>query len=107
MIPVTAISQVFDAIQKARTGASAFCTNFFPVQTKLQAWIEHGELFAEARDGIAFFIRRDQDFWHWYFCAADLGALEREAPRSQRLKTEPVVVDMVGKEGTLDELLKL
>ena len=45
MSPVTASSQVFDAIQKAKTGASAFCTNFFPVQAKLEGWINHGELF--------------------------------------------------------------
>ncbi len=106
MTPVTASSQVFDAIQKAKTGASAFCTNFFPVQAKLDAWIKHGELFVEARDGAVFFFRREQNFWHWYFCAGDAAALRRETQISPALKTEAVVTDLVGKAGTMDELLK-
>ncbi len=105
MSPVTASSQVFDAIQKAKTGASAFCTNFFPVQAKLEGWIKHGELFAESREGTAFFYRKDCNFWHWYFCAADEGALKREATTSSVLKNDSVVVDVIGKIGTLDALL--
>ena len=105
MSPVTASTQVFDVIQKAKTGASAFCTNFFPVQAKLDGWIKHGELFTESREGAAFFYRKEQDFWHWYFCAADTGTLRRETESSSILKNEPVVVDVVGKNGTLGELL--
>ncbi len=105
MSPVTASSQVFDAIQKAKTGASAFCTNFFPVQSKLDAWIKHAELFEETREGAAFFFRKDQDFWHWYFCAADTGVLKREAQSSSVLRSEPTVVDLVGRNGTMAELL--
>lgn len=105
MSPVTASSQVFDAIQKAKTGASAFCTNFFPVQAKLDAWIRNGELFEETRERAAFFFRKDQDFWHWYFCAADAGVLKQETQKSSVLKSEPVVVDLVGKNGLIDGLL--
>src|SRR5215813_9645301 len=97
MSPVTASSQVFDAIQKAKTRASAFCTNFFPVQAKLEEWIKHGELYEETREGAAFFFRKDQGFWHWYFCAADTGALKRETASSPVIQGEPMVVDVVGR----------
>src|SRR5271167_2132215 len=106
MSPLTATRQVYDAIQNVKTGATAFCTNFFPAQAKLDGWIGHGELFAESLHETAFFFRRDRGFWHWYFCAADPAALTRQTASSPVLKSEPMVVDLVGKEETLDDLLK-
>ena len=44
MKPVATVSEVFDAIQRAKAGAPDFCTNFFPVQKKVQDWIDHDEL---------------------------------------------------------------
>jgi len=105
MSPVTAVGQVFDAMQKAKTGAPAFCTNFFPVQGKLQGWIDHGELQAELRDGSAFFLRKDRDFWHLYFCVVNAAALQRELTTLPGLTRERLAVDLVGKEGALDGLL--
>jgi len=105
MSPVTANSQVFDAIQEAKSAAPAFCTNFFPVAAKLDGWIQRGELYRETSQGAAFFFRRDQDFWHWYFSAADSDALMRHARTSHILQKDPVVVDLVGKDGILDDLL--
>ena len=107
MRPVTAVSHVFEAIQQAKTGASAFCTNFFPVQGRLQGWIDHGELLTEFRDGSAFFLRKDRDFWHFYFCAANVPSLERAMPTLPSLKSERAAVDLVGKEGALDGLLSV
>jgi hypothetical protein len=106
MLRITTSSEVFDLIQKAKTGAAAFCTNFFPVQPKLDSWIAHGELFAEARDSAAFFYRKDRDFWHWYYCARDLGALARESKSSRSLTSQPMVVDVVGREGALDNVVE-
>jgi ribosomal protein S18 acetylase RimI-like enzyme len=105
MSPITAVSQVFDAIQKAKTGASAFCSNFFPVEGKLQAWIDHGELLGELREGVVFFLRRDRDFWHLYFCAVNLPTLQRELRTPSGLSRERVTVDLVGREGSLNDLL--
>ena len=48
MIPVRTVDEVFTAIQQVKAAAPAFCTNFFPVQKKLQGWIEHGELKCES-----------------------------------------------------------
>jgi ribosomal protein S18 acetylase RimI-like enzyme len=96
--------QVLDAIQKARAGAAAFCTNFFPVESKLQGWIDHRELFAEWHPGAAFFFRTDRDFRHFYFCAADGAALEQGIASSPGLKDGPVTTDLVGSGSTLEHL---
>ena len=105
MTPIQTPGQVFDAIQRAKAGATAFCTNFFPVESKLQGWIDHGELFAELRDGATFFFRKDRDFLHFYFCAADLAALQREIAASPGLKTERVMTDLVGNESAVNDML--
>jgi len=107
MAPVTTVAQVFDALQGAKAGASAFCTNFFPAHAKVQGWIDHGELLGELRDLSAFFLRKDRDFWHLYFCAANVAALQREVSAIPSLRTERVAVDLVGSEAVLGELLKV
>jgi hypothetical protein len=107
MTPIGKVTEVFDAIQKAREGASGFVTNFFPVQQKLQGWVDHGELFVEFRDGSAFFWRKDRDFWHLYFCAASLASLKHAVTGLTGLKSEPVIMDIVGNEAALGDLLAL
>ena len=107
MGPVTTITQVFDAVQRAKAGAPAFCTNFFPVHGKVQGWIDHGELLGEIRGQSAFFLRKDRDFWHLLFCAPDVAALQREITAIPSLKTERVAVDLVGSGAVLVELLKV
>jgi len=105
MSPIKEIGQAFEGIQQAKIGAPAFCTNFFPVQTKLQGWIDHGELLAERRAGAVFFLRKDHEFWHLYFCAADVPTLQREMATLSSLSGERVVVDLVGREGALEGML--
>ena len=101
------MAEVLDAMQRAKAGAAAYCTNFFPTQPKLQGWIDHGELLGEFRDRSAFFARKDRDFWHWYFCAPDAGTLEREVAELPFLRTERVAVDLVGNEASLGDLLRV
>ena len=107
MIPVTTVAQVFEAIQTAKAGAEAFCTNFFPTQAKLRVWIEHGELFGEFRDHAAFFRRKDRDFWHLYFCASDVATLRGELNVLPSLKSERVAVDLVGSEAGVGDLVSV
>src|SRR5688572_2261875 len=101
MKPVTTVSQVFDAIQHAKAGAPDFCTNFFPVQKKVQDWIDHGELRGAFRSDAVFFFRRDRDFWHLYYCAASKTALEREISGVPEIGNERVVLDLVGNEAAV------
>jgi len=105
MSPLQTPGQVFDAVQQAKAGATGFCTNFFPVELKLQAWIDHGELLVEQHDGAALFFRTDRDFRHFYFCAANPVALEQGMAAVPALKTERVTTDLVGNESTLKQLL--
>jgi len=105
MSPVKSVEGFFDAIQQAKAGAADFRTNLFPSLPKLHAWIDHGELSGEFRDGVALFFRNDRDFRHFYFCAASLPALRQALADVPGLKTERVVADLVGNETALGELL--
>jgi ribosomal protein S18 acetylase RimI-like enzyme len=105
MSPVRTVAEVFDAIQQAKTGASDFRTNFFPVQSKLQSWIDQGELTGTRQNGATFFFKKDRDFLHFYFCAADLPVLQRELPRLDELKSQAIVTDVVGNGPALEEML--
>jgi hypothetical protein len=107
MSPVRTAGEVLEAIQKVKAGATAFCTNFFPVQSKLESWVAHGELIAEVRDGVTFFLRKDRDFAHLYFCAANPSALGCELGQLSTIATEKLAADLVGPEASLADLLKL
>jgi len=98
-------ADVFAAVQKVKAGASAFCTNFFPVESKLQGWIARQELSVEPAAGAVFIFRNDRDFRHLYFCAANPGALEQGMAALPDLKTMRLATDLVGKDSTLDPLL--
>jgi GNAT superfamily N-acetyltransferase len=104
MSPVQTVGEVFDAVRRARAGAADFRTNFFTAAPKLQSWIDHNELFSEPHDHATFFFKKDRDFWHLYFCAADLPGLQQAMRSAPQLKTEPVVTDLVGMDAALGEL---
>jgi len=105
MSPVRTAAEVLEAIQKVKAGASAFCTNFFPVQAKLENWVTHNELRAETRDEVTFLLRKDRDFSHLYFCAANPSAFGRELAQFASSTTEKLATDLVGPEASLTELL--
>lgn len=96
MTPVTSPSQVFEAIQRVKAAAPAFCTNFFPVESRLQSWIDHQELFAEPDDAVACFFRRDRDFFHFYFSAPNLASLTTATARLPFLHSRRLTTDVIG-----------
>jgi len=105
MSPIQTAGQVFEAVQKAKAGATAYCTNFFPVESKLQNWIDHDEMEMELHDGAAFFFRKDRNFLHFYFCAADAMKLQQYIAISSKIKMERIVTDLVGNEAAVTGLL--
>jgi hypothetical protein len=107
MSPVRSAGEVLEAIQKVKAGATAFCTNFFPVQSKLESWVARDELTTEARDGVTFFLRKDRDFAHLYFCAASPSVFGRVVRQLSAIRTHKLVTDIVGPEVSLTELLGL
>ena len=104
MKPIHTVDDVFNAIQQAKANAPAFRTNFFPVKEKLQGSIDRGELTGQTGEGTAFFLRRDRDFWHLYFSAASVPALQSGLDSLAELKGKPVTVDLVGQEPAVKEL---
>lgn len=107
MIPVRSAGEVFEAIQKVKSVATAFCTNFFPVQSKLENWVAHQELTSHSSNGATFFARKDRDFAHLYFCAANPALFGRELQRLLMPASGKLSIDLVGQEASLNELLKL
>lgn len=97
-------AQVFDAIQQAKGRATAYCTNFFPTEPKLRAWLERGELCMEAKPGVAFFFRNDRDFQRLYFCAASELVIEQGMTETPAIKAGPLMTDLVGNESTVNQL---
>jgi len=104
MALITSVEQVFEGIQRAKGGASAFCTNFFPVRDKIKIWLEHHELRGEIRDGAALFLRKDNKCSHVYFCAGSPALLNAELAKVEELKREPVTADLIGNEEGLEML---
>ncbi len=97
MAPVTRLNDVLEAVQRARQNAPNFCTNFFPVEPVLRLWIQQGDLSARSEAGCAFFLRRDRDFFHFYFAAPEAAALGRGLAALNDIHSEPVVVDLIGR----------
>jgi ribosomal protein S18 acetylase RimI-like enzyme len=106
MTAVTTSEQVAEAVQHVKSGATTFCTNFFPAQPRLKAWIDRGELAIECHPGCAFFLRRDRDFQHLYFSASDPASLEPALARFSELASIGITADLVGPERSLEALLR-
>ena len=104
---IESTTAVGEAVNRARTNASGYCSNFFPSPPKLQGWISHGELFCDQKDGTVLFLRKDRNFWHLYFCADNPLSLQRAITALPMIRIEPVVLDLVGKEPTLADLHRL
>jgi len=107
MTPVRSAGEVLEAIQKVKAGATAFCTNFFPVQSKLENWVAHQELSFESSDDVIFFLRKDRDFAHLYFCASNPAAFGDQLRRFSSIPTQKLAIDLVGAEASVGALLKL
>jgi len=86
---------VFEGILGAKAGPE-FCTNFYPVRQKLEAWIARNALAVGQGKETTFFFRRDHDFWHLFYCAGSIQASVRDLCALEELKTERVVADVLG-----------
>jgi ribosomal protein S18 acetylase RimI-like enzyme len=101
---IHSVAEIFHAIQQAKTNAPAFRTNFFPVEEKLQSGLDRGEWLGASGAATALFLRQDRDFWHLYFSAASVAALQIDLAACVELKAKPVTVDLVGRDIAVQEL---
>jgi len=104
MKPARSTSEVLAAIDHAKSGAVGYCTNFFPVERRLQEWIERQELFVRADVGASFFFRKDRDFHHVYFAARDVASLRDALERLPERSSTKLVLDLVGKNETAGDV---
>jgi hypothetical protein len=71
------------------------------VRSKVETWIEHETLSLITGQGAVFFLRKDRDFQHLYYCAADLPALERELTAQAQITSGRITLDLVGSEAAI------
>jgi hypothetical protein len=107
MLLIDSVEVVANAIDRAKKGATAYCTNLFPTPRKLEGWITDGGMLLEEAEGAALFLRRDRGFWHLHFCAGNPVVLRRALTSCPELRTESVVVDVVGREPEVMDLADL
>jgi hypothetical protein len=104
MTPVASVAQVYEEIQSAKAAATAFCTNFYPAQDRLQGWVDHRELRSELHVGATIFLRQDQDFARLYFCAANPDSLRNSLGKVREIASEPLVTDLIAPESGFGSL---
>jgi Acetyltransferase (GNAT) family len=107
MRPISSVGQVFAAMEHVKSSAPAFCTNFFPVRSKLETWIEHETMNMETAPGVVYFFRKDRDFEHLYFCAAEPAALERELVALPQANSAKLSADLVGAEAAIQPQIEI
>ncbi len=106
MLPVQTTQQVFEGMLRAKSGPD-FCTNFYPVRQKLEAWVAHNALAFQQGGETTFFFRRDRNFWHLFYCAPSIQALQRDLCTLEELQTERVVADVLGTPEALEAWLPM
>jgi len=102
MRQLTHASEFRDALQKVKSERPSFATNFYATPEAIDGWIARGRLFLEEREGCLLLFRRDQDFHHLHYAAADSGTLaaalgDRRAP----WRSGTVTADLIGREADL------
>jgi ribosomal protein S18 acetylase RimI-like enzyme len=98
MITVETSEDVYRILQTVKQHVRGFVTNFYPSRSKLESWIGRRELSVTTAEAGALFLRRDADFSHLYFFAADLESLR--VSLGTFLVSEPgtIVADLLGRE---------
>ena len=105
---VQSAGAVLEAIQQIKgTAGASFCTNFFPVRAKLDAWISREEFFEERGPQVVCFFRKDRNFLHLYFAAESPAALAEALAQSDTIRDHPVSLDLVGPEAAIAPQEKL
>jgi len=98
------IAEVQAAIDQAKAGATAFCTNLFAAPARLKDWVDASTLSLWSGPGAIHLLRREDDFHHWYFAAASPETLQVTASALPALQSDPVVTDLIGPAQSLDSL---
>lgn len=107
MNAITDAGWIEERIQKIKRGATSFVTNAFLMPGRVAAWIEAGELSGVESEAGLSLLRRDADFHHLYYFAADREALKQVLAALPSETRGTVVCDLVGRRSDVAAVLPL
>lgn len=110
LIPVTDGAQIAERIREVRRGSRGFITNFFAGHKQIDAWTRRGDLSLMQGERCLWIRRRDCDFAHLYFFAADSQAIENSLASIVAVSDDTsLAIDLVGRQddtGLLAEVFR-
>jgi D-alanine--poly(phosphoribitol) ligase subunit 1 len=107
LAPVTSLASVYESIREMKHEASGFLTNYFPVASRIQRWIDHGQLFMMKSKESVLFLRSDRSFFHLSFCTSSYANLENTLAQWTDSLRLQIVCDLIGVQADVDNLEKL
>jgi hypothetical protein len=89
-----------DAIRHARSSFFRPITNFFVDIERLKQWISRSEVFTipSYSNDVFIFLRSDHQFYHLYFIADNIDAINKELKYNYVLQDKKITVDIIGKD---------
>jgi len=107
MTRVRTAGEVLEAIQKVKSGATAFCTNFFPSKPSSKNGSHMESFSAKCKTARPSFCAKTVTSLIYIFALKNPAALEREFQQLPLMATEKLATDLVGAEASLGDLLVL
>jgi ribosomal protein S18 acetylase RimI-like enzyme len=108
MVPVTDGSQIAQAIRQVRQGGRGFVTNFFAGRKQIESWVSRNALSCLRTGRCLWILRRDRDFQHLFYFAADVGALDEGLKALNEARNGAILaIDLVGRRDDVRSLADL
>ena len=105
MDAINNIENIFEMIAELRQRSKDCITNFYPNDEKLNYWIKKEIFFSEYLANTIFFIRKDRDFFHLYFCSKNLLTLQEDLKSINAQFPKIFVADCIGTGTNLETLV--
>jgi ribosomal protein S18 acetylase RimI-like enzyme len=100
------IDTIYADIQTAKKGTIQYITNFFPVKDKLKLWIDQETFYSKGTGSSVFFLRKEANFFHLYFCS-DVDLLSEALNNFSAEVKATLVVDLIGRQGEVNNLTSI
>lgn len=104
---ISSIDEVYTIISNGKKDAALFLTNLFPDPNKIRIWTERKELFVVEGGGLSFVLRKNDDFFHFYFCAPSSETLASGLRMLERKISVPLSADLIGKPSDVEKMTEL
>jgi len=99
MTPICDEASLYESIQAVKRQGPEFVTNLYAAWNRVKHWVEDRLLLAVESDRTLCVLRKDRDFYHLYFFATDIDALDQALARwpDAGIDRRTLVTDLVGK----------